>query len=405
MGPPGPCTAQRGNIVPCEHCGYKKSKTFTQTSFSLFEISCALKIAKDNHFRYGCESVGKGNCINLIRQSAISSQNYRISLLYRLPRQSGYEHAHTSPFELARALSLSWVLCYFPYDTYLATTAFFSLCKDRDKPIIIFVTANSAQLIMATALRHETHTAQQKEALAKVKRPRVDSSQETPSATTGEVAISRGAEGLVSRIPYLGRLAVRKERFPKRYRHPELDARLTSRRIAQEARMLLRLRKAGIRVPAVYMVDLSRNVLIMEYVAGQTLKAFLQQGNRQDGIGEAVMREAGRQVARMHKCDVVHGDLTTGNIMVVNDKGRRDGGAELSAVLIDFGLSAGNATEEDIAVDLYVLERAVISAHSESAQPLNEAFLESYSLELKRPAVLKRLIEVRSRGRKRDMTG
>lgn len=169
--------------------------------------------------------------------------------------------------------------------------------------------------------------------------------------------------------------------------------------------MLLRLRKAGIRVPAVYMVDFSSNVLIMEYVAGQTLKAFLQQANREVGIGEAVMREAGKQVARMHRCDVVHGDLTTGNIMVVSNGRTGDSGTELRALLIDFGLSAGNATEEDIAVDLYVLERAVISAHSESAQPLNDAFLESYSLELKRPAVLKRLVEVRSRGRKRDMTG
>lgn len=260
------------------------------------------------------------------------------------------------------------------------------------------------QPAMATATRQEISLDQHKEVLAKVKRPRVDSPQESTFITVGAVELSRGAEGLVSRIPYLGRLAVQKERFPKRYRHPELDAKLTSRRIAQEARILLRLRKAGIRVPAVYMVDLSSNVLVMEYLAGQTLKAFLQLRKKDDEAGEAVMREAGRQVARMHKCDIVHGDLTTGNIMVVSNRGE-EGNTELSVVLIDFGLSGGNATEEDMAVDLYVLERAVISAHSETAQPLNEVFLESYSLELNRSAVLKRLVEVRSRGRKRDMIG
>lgn len=170
--------------------------------------------------------------------------------------------------------------------------------------------------------------------------------------------------------------------------------------------MLLRLRKVGIRVPALYRVDTKNNVLIMEYVCGKALKEFLQNGQQEDGYGESIMREAGRLVARMHTCDVVHGDLTTGNIMVLA-KSVQDGSATQkdTVCMIDFGLSSGNATEEDMAVDLYVLERAVISAHSESAQPLNDAFLEAYASELNRPAVMKRLAEVRSRGRKRDMSG
>lgn len=239
------------------------------------------------------------------------------------------------------------------------------------------------------------------------KRPRIDGAIEGLDKHAQEVDISRGAEALVTRIAYLGRLAVRKERFAKKYRHPELDAKLTSRRLAQEARMLLRLRKAGIHVPAVYQVDMKKNILIMEYMCGKALKEFLQNGQREDGNGESIMRQAGTEVARMHKLDVVHGDLTTGNIMVLAKRATADVTAtqKETVCIIDFGLSSGNATEEDMAVDLYVLERAVISAHSESAQPLNEAFLEAYAMELNRPAVMKRLAEVRSRGRKRDMTG
>lgn len=208
--------------------------------------------------------------------------------------------------------------------------------------------------------------------------------------------LSRGAEALITRILYLGRIAVKKERFPKRYRHPLLDAKLTSRRLSQEARMLLRLRKAGISVPAVYQVDLTANVLILQFLRAVSLKAFLQQPQNNPDISQRAMRAAGREVARMHKCRVVHGDLTTGNVMV---------GDEERVFLIDFGLSGGNATDEDLAVDLYVLERAVVSAHSEAASPLNDAFLDAYAKELKKPAVLKRLEEVRARGRKRDMTG
>lgn len=211
--------------------------------------------------------------------------------------------------------------------------------------------------------------------------------------------IAQGAEGIVTELSYLGRRAVRKERVPKRYRHPELDIKLRTRRLAQEARILLRLRKAGVTVPAVYDVDARRGVLIMEYVTGTSLKCFLQEGAVHDTL--PVMRAAGREVARMHLADVVHGDLTTGNVMVDVDTEKQ----YQSIHLIDFGLSYGNSTEEDLAVDLYVFERAVVSSHSEEADSLNEAFLSAYSDVLQRPAVLSRLVEVRARGRKRDMTG
>lgn len=215
---------------------------------------------------------------------------------------------------------------------------------------------------------------------------------EAQSTTMKRTEISRGAEAVVSVMDFLGRKAIQKQRLPKRYRHPELDAKLTSRRLQQEARVLLRLRKEGIRVPAVYSVNVKSGLLIMECVQGVTLKKFLK--DKHQG-GEDVMRKAGSAVAKMHKCDIVHGDLTTGNILVHDGK----------VCIIDFGLSGGNGTEEDLAVDLYVLERAVMSAHSEKAQPLNEAFLVAYAEELRRPEVLKRLDEVRARGRKRDMTG
>lgn len=259
---------------------------------------------------------------------------------------------------------------------------------------------------MATSISKEIHSNPVTPEHVTAKRPRIEEPVKRPATTAEPIEISRGAEALVSRIPYLDRLAVRKERFAKRYRHPELDAKLTSRRLAQEARMLLRLRKAGIRVPALYRVDMKSNILIMEYVPGKALKDFLQSGNHSNGFGNAIMTEAGKAVARMHKCDVVHGDLTTGNIMVLEKVNRNDADLEQDKVcIIDFGLSSANATEEDMAVDLYVLERAVISAHSESAQPLNDAFLDAYAKELNRPAVMKRLAEVRCRGRKRDMVG
>lgn len=236
------------------------------------------------------------------------------------------------------------------------------------------------------------------------KRPRLGSPSKQPVHEFVETDIARGAEGAVTLIPFIGRKAIRKVRFPKRYRHPQLDAKLTSRRIAQEARMLLRLRKAGIRVPAVYCVDMKMNEIIMQYIEGSTLKSYLHNEKCQGEQVINVMKETGRVVGIMHGCGIVHGDLTTGNAMVSSVT---DGGSDdlRHVTLIDFGLSSGNASVEDKAVDLYVFERAVISAHSEQAGFLNDAFLEGYGNVGKGKAVLRKLEEVRARGRKRDMTG
>lgn len=57
--------------------------------------------------------------------------------------------------------------------------------------------------------------------------------------------LKQGAEARVYRAHFLGRPAIVKQRFPKRYRHPTLDEKLTHRRTTQEVRSILRCRKAG----------------------------------------------------------------------------------------------------------------------------------------------------------------
>lgn len=216
--------------------------------------------------------------------------------------------------------------------------------------------------------------------------------------------VAQGAEAIVWEMEYMGRRAIVKSRIAKPYRHPQLDAQLRSRRLTQEARVLLRLRKAGIPVPAVYELDTRRASLTMQFVRGDTLKVYLHDAagspQRRPAV-VALMALTGHMVARMHLLAIVHGDLTTSNLLV--DPGESD--ASPTLWLIDFGLSFSNGTDEDLAVDLYVFERAVISAHSEFAHTLNGAFLTSYADTLKRPQVIARLDQVRARGRKRDMTG
>jgi TP53 regulating kinase-like protein len=128
-----------------------------------------------------------------------------------------------------------------------------------------------------------------------------------------------------------------------------------------------------------------------------------------------LMRRVGRAVGSLHKVGVVHGDLTTSNLMLrprrdlVNGDGEGAGAEEKvldgEIILIDFGLASQSTADEDRAVDLYVLERAFGSTHPR-AEGLFGEVLKAYGESFKGAnVVLKRLEEVRMRGRKRSMLG
>ncbi|KAG0367886.1 TP53 regulating kinase [Gamsiella multidivaricata] len=223
--------------------------------------------------------------------------------------------------------------------------------------------------------------------------------------------IKQGAEAKVYLTPYLQRKAIIKERFPKTYRHPTLDKKLTSRRViqlkktkltvktdlninnTQEARCLNRCQKAQIDTPTVYLVDVDRSLIYMEHIEGCSVREFLVTAEGQVPERQtALAGEIGRALGLMHNIDVVHGDLTTSNLLMREESG--------SVVLIDFGLSYVSQLIEDKAVDLYVLERAFISTHP-NTEVMFAQIIEAYGKSCKASKqILKKLEDVRLRGRK-----
>lgn len=247
-----------------------------------------------------------------------------------------------------------------------------------------------------------------------------------------EVLISQGAEGRIYASTHLGQPCIVKERFKKEYRHPVLDERLTKERLGLEARNLVRARKAGVLAPLPYLVDVPTSRIVMERIHGVTVKQWLLSSPSAPSwtaVGVAV----GASIARLHACGLVHGDLTTSNLMLQGvpthatpsphagsagyasmaaagmaplplectqqsdaafaaaallPPGPTEGGGAAPPhhhllpyplVFIDFGLSSTNASVEDKGVDLYVLERAVGSTHSGVAEPFFAAVLEGYA--------------------------
>ncbi|CAH3153551.1 unnamed protein product [Porites evermanni] len=171
----------------------------------------------------------------------------------------------------------------------------------------------------------------------------------------------------------------------------------------QEVRSMLRCRKAGICTPAVFFVDYTTHCIYMEEIENsETARDHINNllGNpeeKSEQILQVLAEKIGSCLADMHNVDCIHGDLTTSNILLKT-------GAE-NIILIDFGLSFISALTEDKGVDLYVLERAFLSTHP-NTEELFKIILESYRKKAnKAEEVIKKLDEVRLRGRKRTMVG
>lgn len=231
--------------------------------------------------------------------------------------------------------------------------------------------------------------------------------------------LKQGAEARLYICNYLGKPTLIKERFKKNYRHPDLDTSITKERIKNEARSIVRCKTAGVRTPALYLVDFERRRIYMQhFVNSITVKDFIinlkSSTNQGDmNVLDFYSDKIGEVIRKMHENNIIHGDLTTSNMLLVekslsniedNSKWLNHDNIEL--VLIDFGLSFIDSSTEDKGVDLYVLERALISTHNDYPNLFSRIF-EAYKSFSKNniKEIISKYEEVRARGRKRTMVG
>eukprot|EP00298_Acanthocystis_sp_HF-20_P001326 c11730_g1_i1.p1 GENE.c11730_g1_i1~~c11730_g1_i1.p1 ORF type:complete len:227 (+),score=84.50 c11730_g1_i1:52-732(+) len=225
-------------------------------------------------------------------------------------------------------------------------------------------------------------------------------------AVVGEL-VYQGAEARLFRGSLFGKDVAIKERFSKKYRLAALDSSLTSQRLKQEVRTVSRLLKSGVPTPSIFFVDIENGRIFYEWINGITVKKYIEEICVTSDSKNELAVAIGKSIAQMHKIGVIHGDLTSSNMMI---KTANQEGSESSVqdrlVLIDFGLSAGMGNAEDMAVDLYVMERAFISTHP-NIQSTVDVIIASYKQygEHDTTAVMSKLKEVRLRGRKRVMIG
>jgi TP53 regulating kinase and related kinases len=197
--------------------------------------------------------------------------------------------------------------------------------------------------------------------------------------------LGQGAEAIVSQ----NKEEVIKERFSKQYRLPHLDESLRKFRTRREAKILQRLDDIGFPSPKLKSFCDNRMSIVMDFVPGETLKDVLKRGDDYQQLA----KEMGEKIGMLHEKHIVHGDLTTSNMLVHQES------HEIN--FIDFGLSQFSEKVEDKAVDLFLLERSLASTHFEL--PLFDQVLAGYREG--NPGfddVLNRLEEVRKRGRNKS---
>lgn len=197
--------------------------------------------------------------------------------------------------------------------------------------------------------------------------------------------LAQGAEAIIHR----DNATVIKYRTEKRYRHKAIDNALRQFRTRREAKVLQKLEKLKFPAPRLIHIDDEKKEIRMQHIRGKKVKDVLHE----DHVLYA--REIGRKVAELHANDIIHGDLTTSNMI-----------QEQEIYFIDFGLSQFSGRAEDKAVDLWLLRRALESKHHQIFEECFHEVMESYKKHYPGSTdVLERLKAVERRGRHRQKKG
>ena len=239
--------------------------------------------------------------------------------------------------------------------------------------------------------------------------------------------LARGAEAVIIKK---GRTVI-KDRIEKSYRHPQLDEKLRSQRTRAEAKLLEKAHSI-INVPKIMngneILPNKPYEITIEYIPGGKLADNLEKLNYQQ-----ICKEIGKSLAKLHDAGIIHGDLTTSNMIYVpsssknqslassqpnhqkdftnnnnnnipNKEHERASAAHETnktgkVYFIDFGLGFHSSKIEDKAVDLHLIKEALEAKHPSIYEKAFQAVLKGYNSSANCNKVLKQLEAVEKRGR------
>ncbi len=251
-----------------------------------------------------------------------------------------------------------------------------------------------------------------------------------------EKLLVQGAEALILKK---GNNVI-KNRIKKSYRISELDEKIRKSRTRSEKKLLEKACKI-INAPNHFPLK-EWNIIKMPFIQGKKLSEHLDIFSLEKQ--KEICKQIGESTAKLHDNDIIHGDLTTSNMILVEDKNnlpahlhsqinqlnkynkqlnsstslttnkslrtceRTNLSEHFSAsddnfqiFFIDFGLGFISKKTEDKAVDLHLLRQALEAKHFKNWEELFNSVIEGYkSLKPEESKkILERLKAVEKRGR------
>jgi len=182
-----------------------------------------------------------------------------------------------------------------------------------------------------------------------------------------------------------------KKRTVKKYRIPELDRAIREYRTIHEAEIMHNAKKLGVSTPAIYLVDLSSSTIYMEHVKGQLIRGILDKAQKAERL--SIFLRIGVEVGKLHKNAIIHGDLTTSN-MILTPQNR--------ICFLDFGLAEQSEETEKRGVDIHLMKHMLLSTHYSYAEECLSSFLNGYSEAMGSQVtreVMRKVEEIERRGR------
>lgn len=240
------------------------------------------------------------------------------------------------------------------------------------------------------------------------------------------------ASGAEANIIQKGDLII-KDRINKKYRHPVLDKKIIKQRTKAEAKLLDKAHKLINSPLPKNLEEINRasskspiTKIEMPFIKGKKLSENLESLNWKE-----LCKQIGNKIAILHDNNIIHGDLTTSNMILeedttfddfspnkinqlkqnqkeklqinnkVTDEAEREEASNKKqgeVIFLDFGLGFTSERFEDKAVDLHLIKQALEAKHFTVHKEAEKIILDNYNSKDK-IKILEQLKKVELRGR------
>jgi len=203
--------------------------------------------------------------------------------------------------------------------------------------------------------------------------------------------IKKGAEANLYLADWHGKKVIMKKRLPKKYRPSRLDKSIRIYRTIHEAKLIHEAKKAEVPTPTIFLVDIENTTIIMEFIHGKQVKQILGEVTKTER--QKLCLKIGELIGKLHENGIIHGDLTTSN-MILDSEGK--------IFFVDFGLGEKTKDLETRGVDLHLMKRTLQSTHFRFSEECFDAVVKGYSKVIGNEmtkSILEKVKEIERRGR------